>query len=127
MPIYEYRCQVCGANEEHVQRFSDPPMTQCQACGGALKKQISGAAFHLKGGGWYKDGYASTKPASGDAASSGASSDSGGTASSGSGDKGSAASGGSGDKGGAGSKGGDKGGSSAGSSGASKGSASSSK
>jgi putative FmdB family regulatory protein len=65
MPIYAYRCNACGAQEEHIQRFSDPPMTTCESCGGSLEKQLSAAAFHLKGGGWYKDGYASTKPASG--------------------------------------------------------------
>lgn len=62
MPIYAYECNACGAQEEHLQRFSDPPMTTCERCGGALGKLLSAAAFHLKGGGWYKDGYASTKP-----------------------------------------------------------------
>lgn len=65
MPIYVYGCQDCGAEEEHIQRFSDPPLTECATCGGRLHKQVTSAAFHLKGGGWYKDGYASTK---GDAA-----------------------------------------------------------
>ena len=61
MPIYAYRCTKCGAEPEYIQKFSDPPMTKCEACGGELVKQITAAAFHLKGGGWYKDGYASTK------------------------------------------------------------------
>lgn len=60
MPIYAYRCSKCGEQEEHIQRFSDPPLESCAACGGRLEKLLSAAAFHLKGGGWYKDGYAST-------------------------------------------------------------------
>jgi len=61
MPIYAYRCQTCGADAEYIQKFSDPPITVCEACGGALERAVTAAAFHLKGGGWYKDGYASTK------------------------------------------------------------------
>ncbi|MCX4242365.1 FmdB family zinc ribbon protein [Paraliomyxa miuraensis] len=61
MPIYVYGCQECGAVEEHIQRFSDPPLTECSSCGGRLEKQVTSAAFQLKGGGWYKDGYASAQ------------------------------------------------------------------
>jgi putative FmdB family regulatory protein len=61
MPIYAYRCQTCGADAEYIQKFSDPPVTVCEACGGALERAVTAAAFHLKGGGWYKDGYASAK------------------------------------------------------------------
>ena len=88
MPIYVYRCESCGAIEEHMQRLADPPATECGTCGGPLRKQVAAAAFHLKGGGWYKDGYASTKPASG--AESSGSSGSDGAATSGSGEGGSA-------------------------------------
>lgn len=61
MPIYAYRCQSCGADAEYIQKFSDPPMQTCESCGGPLERAVTAAAFHLKGGGWYKDGYASTK------------------------------------------------------------------
>ncbi len=44
-------------------RMSDPDKTVCEACGAPeLEKLISHTAFALKGGGWYKDLYASTKP-----------------------------------------------------------------
>ena len=80
MPIYVYRCESCGAVEEHIQRFGDPPQQVCETCGGRLHKQITSAAFHLKGGGWYKDGYASSKPdAGGSGEASGDSSDSSGS------------------------------------------------
>ena len=62
MPIYAYTCTKCGAEPEYIQKFSDPPMTVCEVCGGELRRQLMAAAFHLKGGGWYKDGYASSKP-----------------------------------------------------------------
>ncbi len=58
MPIYEYRCQACGAKLEKRQRFSDPPLTTCPSCGAeALKKLVSMTAFALKGDGWFKDHY----------------------------------------------------------------------
>lgn len=83
MPIYAYRCAKCGSEEEHIQKFSDPPMTECGSCGGSLEKMVSPSAFHLKGGGWYKDGYASTKSGGGsDSGSSSSGSDSSSSSSS---------------------------------------------
>ncbi len=58
MPIYEYGCTNCGQTTEAWQRFSDPPLCECGACGGKLKKLISQNAFHLKGSGWYVTDYA---------------------------------------------------------------------
>jgi len=59
MPIYEYQCTTCGKEFEVVQKFSDPPLTACQ-CGdeGSVARKLSLSAFHLKGGGWYHQGYA---------------------------------------------------------------------
>lgn len=59
MPMYEYHCATCGKSFEIIQRFSDAPLTRCEACGGALTRPIQPAGFQLKGGGWYADGYAS--------------------------------------------------------------------
>ena len=54
MPIYEYECAGCGAHHEFIQKFSEGPKRKCPSCGKLrLKKQISAAAFHLKGDGWY--------------------------------------------------------------------------
>ncbi len=64
MPIYEYRCQGCGEVFEYQQRMSEDPKTTCEKCGGTLERLISRSAFHLKGGGWYKDLYSSPKPGS---------------------------------------------------------------
>ena len=63
MPIYEYQCLKCGKDHEVLQKFSDPPMKTCPDCKGKVEKKISASSFHLKGGGWYKDGYSSAKSA----------------------------------------------------------------
>lgn len=58
MPIYEYKCDGCGAIVEALQKFSDEPLTTCSHCQGSLKKLISQSSFHLKGSGWYVTDYA---------------------------------------------------------------------
>ncbi|MBK9069724.1 MAG: zinc ribbon domain-containing protein [Myxococcales bacterium] len=63
MPVYEFQCKQCNQIFEYQQRLADEPKSICEACGGALEKLISRSAFQFKGGGWYKDLYASTKPA----------------------------------------------------------------
>jgi putative FmdB family regulatory protein len=61
MPIYEYECTQCGQITEAMQRFSDPPLTECPQCRGPLRKMISMSTFHLKGSGWYVTDYAGRK------------------------------------------------------------------
>ncbi len=63
MPIYEYVCHACDKEFEEMQKFSDDPLTDCNECGaqGQVERKVSRSAFHLKGGGWYKDGYGSSK------------------------------------------------------------------
>lgn len=54
MPIYEYRCDSCGSQKEHLQKMSDPQLTTCPACGQeTYNKLLSAAGFQLKGNGWY--------------------------------------------------------------------------
>lgn len=54
MPIYEYRCESCGFQKEHLQKMSDPVLSTCPSCGkGSYVKQLSAAGFQLKGNGWY--------------------------------------------------------------------------
>ena len=62
MPIYVYECERCGGRFEYWQSLSEPPKSVCETCGGELRKVIVPIAFHLKGGGWYKDLYSSSKP-----------------------------------------------------------------
>lgn len=60
MPIYEYECDACGHHMETLQKFSDPPLKECDACHSQkIKKVISQSTFHLKGTGWYVTDYAS--------------------------------------------------------------------
>ena len=74
VPIYEYQCQgKCKKVFEYMQSMKDPPMKKCEKCGGKLEKQLSASGFVLKGGGWYKDLYASAKPGSGGEAEGGSS------------------------------------------------------
>lgn len=58
MPIYEYQCQACGHRLETMQRISDPPLSTCPECSGALKKLLSAPSFQFKGSGWYVTDYA---------------------------------------------------------------------
>ena len=54
MPIYEYRCSSCGHEVEALQKLADAPLLVCPSChAAALVKQVSAAAFQLKGSGWY--------------------------------------------------------------------------
>ncbi len=54
MPIYEYRCEACGHQEEFLQKVSEPPLTQCPVCKkNRFTKLLSAAGFQLKGSGWY--------------------------------------------------------------------------
>ncbi|HEY4221032.1 MAG TPA: zinc ribbon domain-containing protein [Myxococcota bacterium] len=76
MPIFEYRCSACNHLEEVLQKHDDPAPDPCPHCGKkrTMKRELSLTSFQLKGGGWYKDLYSSTKP--GDGGSSSSSSDS---------------------------------------------------
>jgi putative FmdB family regulatory protein len=62
MPVYEYQCESCERIIEKVQKFSDPPLIQCEECGGPLKKIISPPALVFKGSGFYITDYAKKKP-----------------------------------------------------------------
>jgi putative FmdB family regulatory protein len=63
MPTYEYECRKCGVFD-YEQSIVDPPLGRCPKCRSKVTKLISAPAFHLKGGGWYADGY-EKKPSGG--------------------------------------------------------------
>ena len=67
MPIYEYKCQQCGAHFEKRQSVSDERLTTCEKCHGRLEKQWSLSGFQFKGAGWYVTDYAGKKGVVGDA------------------------------------------------------------
>ncbi len=65
MPIYEFNCAKCGKLTEVVQRVSERPPT-CPHCGSKkMTRAVSRTSFHLKGGGWYADLYATPRPGPG--------------------------------------------------------------
>lgn len=75
MPLYEYQCQSCQHRFEVIQKYSDPPVDACRACGGPVTKLLSSPAIQFKGSGFYitdyarKDAGGSAKPASGSGSS----------------------------------------------------------
>ncbi|HVZ18478.1 MAG TPA: zinc ribbon domain-containing protein [Terriglobales bacterium] len=67
MPLYEYQCTKCKHTFEKIQKFSDPPVTECPKCGGKVEQLLSAPAIQFKGAGWYVNDYAkkSGSPGSG--------------------------------------------------------------
>jgi putative FmdB family regulatory protein len=66
MPIYQYKCTDCGHQLEALQKMSDPRLTDCPECQEpSLRKQLTAAAFKLKGSGWYETDFKNSgaKPA----------------------------------------------------------------
>lgn len=57
MPLYDYRCQKCGETFEVRRKFSDPPLTVHEDCGGTVEQVLSAPAFQFKGSGWYVTDY----------------------------------------------------------------------
>lgn len=66
MPIYEYKCVVCGQVLEILVQHSDIASGKhnendlvCakSECAGRMKRILSRTSFALKGGGWASDGY----------------------------------------------------------------------
>jgi len=76
VPTYEYECTQCHRRYEVVQRFTDPPLETCEACGGKLKRIYSPVGVVLKGSGFYSTDNRSRKalsPSSKDGGSDGSS------------------------------------------------------
>lgn len=54
MPIYAYKCNACGHEQDVLQKMSDPVLTVCPECDQhTYAKQVTAAGFQLKGSGWY--------------------------------------------------------------------------
>jgi putative FmdB family regulatory protein len=85
MPLHEYQCSKCDKVFEVRQKFSDPPVTVHEGCGGSVVRLLSAPAFQLKGSGWYATDYpkGGGEKKKGDAASNGASDSKGGESKSG--------------------------------------------
>ena len=67
MPIYEYRCNSCDEITEEFDKITSTVKTiECSFCGQSSTRIMSLGSFHLKGSGWYKDGYGDKKTMSED-------------------------------------------------------------
>lgn len=53
MPTYGYRCTVCGHEFERFQKITDPALTECENCHGAVKKIMYPVGIAFKGSGFY--------------------------------------------------------------------------
>jgi len=58
MPIYEYKCNLCGKRFEKIEKFSDAPLETHEGCGGPVERLLSAPALQFKGTGWYVTDYA---------------------------------------------------------------------
>lgn len=48
MPVFEYKCSVCGHSEDRIRKW-DVTQIECAECGGQSDKQVS-APKHVNGG-----------------------------------------------------------------------------
>ena len=83
MPTYQYACTACSERLEAVQSFTDAPLTECPACGGALRKVFSAVGVVFKGSGFYKTDSRKAAPSGADKADKGDKGDKGGDSKSG--------------------------------------------
>ncbi len=59
MPVYEFECPEGTITEKFVKMGTEE--IECPKCHKKAKKIISRCTFELKGGGWFANGYSSTK------------------------------------------------------------------
>jgi putative FmdB family regulatory protein len=59
MPVYEFECPQGTVSEQLVSMGTEA--ITCPCCRQKARKIISRFSFELKGGGWYADGYASSR------------------------------------------------------------------
>jgi len=62
MPFFKFKCPKC---DTVVEKLTDRETKEIKCtnekCDASMKRQISVPQFHLKGGGWYSDGYSNKK------------------------------------------------------------------
>jgi len=59
MPLYEYKCELCGEKEERLEKFDAPTSHNCIFCNApsGMSRQLSLTSFVLAGSGWMAQGY----------------------------------------------------------------------
>jgi putative FmdB family regulatory protein len=54
VPTYDYQCRSCGFIAEVVHSMLEDGPSQCERCGGQLRRVIHPSGIIFKGGGFYK-------------------------------------------------------------------------
>jgi putative FmdB family regulatory protein len=54
VPTYDYQCRSCGFITEVVHSMLDEGPTECERCGGPLRRVIHPTGIIFRGGGFYK-------------------------------------------------------------------------
>lgn len=54
MPTYSYRCTQCHTAFDIQQSMSDAALTECESCGGALRKVFGAVGVSFNGSGFYR-------------------------------------------------------------------------
>jgi putative FmdB family regulatory protein len=70
MPTYTYRCQKCGEEFERFQSMSDEPVKRCPSCKGKVQRVFHPVGIVLKGSGFHRNDYRTSKPGSSSSESS---------------------------------------------------------
>ncbi len=74
MPTYGYRCDRCGVEFEQFQRITEPPLTECPHCGGAVRRLLYPVGILFKGPGFHITDYRKSDKSSSESKSEGDSS-----------------------------------------------------
>jgi len=57
MPIYPYRCKLCGHQFDAIRKVDHEPLKECPRCDKpGLERLVGSSAFRLKGSGWFGQG-----------------------------------------------------------------------
>ena len=58
MPTYNYYCSDCDSHFSYFQKMSESPISNCENCGGKVKRLITGGTgLIFKGSGFYLTDY----------------------------------------------------------------------
>jgi len=77
VPTYDYQCRKCGFISEVVHSMLEDGPTECERCGGQLRRVFHPTGIIFKGGGFYKTDSRSVSSDGGSGSSSGGSTGSG--------------------------------------------------
>ena len=69
MPTYDYQCRGCGVITEVVHSMLEDGPTECERCGGQLRRVFHPTGIIFRGGGFYKNDSRSSTPGSAGGAS----------------------------------------------------------